>query len=312
MNRLGLAVILSDQTHPAPQAHPERYERLQSAIDALKSEAIQARLTALPTRSYDIEVLKRIHTASHIEMLQHYDQPGIDYLDPDTYRTKSSFAASCEVTWSLLAGLDAAFAGNPKKAFVIGRPPGHHAETDRAVGFCLVNHVAVAAQYALDRYPCKKVAVVDFDIHHGNGTQEIFYGRNDVLYISTHQYPFYPGSGSSEERGRGEGEGFTRNYPLPAGTGDSELLALFENDIRSEVSNYHPDLILVSAGFDGHQLDPIGGFTITGEGYCRIAKCLRAMADESCGGRIVSLFEGGYDPHGNADSIVNYIRGLTD
>lgn len=312
MNRLGLAVILSDQSHPAPEAHPERYERLLPAIDALNSEAMQAKLTVLPARSYDIEVLTRVHTNSHIEMLRQYDQSGIDYLDPDTYRTKSSFAASCEVTWSLLSGVDAAFVGNPKKTFVIGRPPGHHAETGRAMGFCLVNHVAVAAQYAMDRHPCQKVAVVDFDVHHGNGTQEIFYERNDVFYISTHQYPFYPGTGSSAERGLGEGEGLTLNFPLPAGAGDVELVTLFENDIRNEISKFDPDLILVSAGFDGHRFDPLGGFIVTGDGYRRIGECLTATADELCEGRMVSLFEGGYDPQGNVDSIVNYIKGLTD
>ena len=156
------------------------------------------------------------------------------------------------------------------------------------------------------------MAVVDFDVHHGNGTQEIFYERNDVLYVSTHQYPFYPGTGSHEERGRGEGEGFTLNYPLPAGTGDNELVPLFENSIRTEISNYRPDLILVSAGFDGHRLDPVGGFMVTGDGYRRIAESLRAVADELCEGRLVSLFEGGYDPQGNVDAIENYIRGLTD
>ncbi len=312
MNRLGVAVIPSDQSHPAPEYHPERSARLLPAIAALETEPMQSRITILPKREYPVELLKKIHAGSHIDLLQQYNQPGMDYLDPDTYRTGSSFAASCEVTWALLTGVDAAFAGEPYRSFVIGRPPGHHAETGQSMGFCLVNHVAVAAQYAFDTHPCRRVAIVDFDVHHGNGTQEIFYDRNDVLYISTHQYPFYPGSGSTEERGRGAGEGFTSNYPLVAGTGDDELKALFEGDIKHELGRFHPDLILVSAGFDGHRLDPLGGFVLSGEGYGAIAECLRSMADELCEGRLVSLMEGGYDPRGNVDAVENYIRGLTD
>ena len=240
MNRVGLALILSEHSHPAPRAHPERYERLRPVAEALNEGEMQERVTPLPSRSYNVGVLKRVHSADHIAGLQTFSQSGCGYLDPDTYRVASSFAASCDVTWSLLSGGVEAFAGRMKNSFVIGRPPRHHAETGRAMGFCLVNHVAVAAQYALDTYPCEKVAVVDFDVHHGNGTQQIFYERGDVLYISTHQYPFYPGTGAKDERGRGEGEGFTLNCPLPAGTGDAELLAQFEQALRRRIEEQPP------------------------------------------------------------------------
>jgi len=310
MEQVGLAVVLSERSHPAPPGHPERYERLALLPSALASAGLRPVVSDLPTGSYPVDLLKRVHDPEYIDELQKYRETGIGYLDPDTYRSSTSFAASSDVTWAVLSAVDAAFGSGPGVSFVIGRPPGHHAESDRAMGFCLVNHIAVAAQYAIDHRACKRVAIVDFDVHHGNGSQHTFYDRSDVLFISTHQYPFYPGTGSQAEQGRGTGLGYTVNFPLPAGAGDKELVGLFENDIGDILTRFGPELILVSAGFDGHHLDPLGGFTVTGHGFRRIGRALRKASDRLCGSRLVSSFEGGYHPEGNVDSITNYITGL--
>ena len=310
MEQVGLAVVLSERSHPAPPGHPERYERLALLPSTLASAGLRAVVSNFPMGSYPVDLLKRVHDPEYIDDLQKYSETGIGYLDPDTYRSSTSFAASCDVTWAVLSAVDAAFGSGPGVSFVIGRPPGHHAESDRAMGFCLVNHIAVAAQYAIDHRACKRVAIVDFDVHHGNGSQHTFYDRSDVLFISTHQYPFYPGTGSQAEQGRGTGLGYTVNFPLPAGAGDKELVGLFENDIGDILTRFGPELILVSAGFDGHHLDPLGGFAVTGQGFQRIGRALRNPSDQLCGSRLVSSLEGGYHPEGNVDSITNYITGL--
>jgi acetoin utilization deacetylase AcuC-like enzyme len=290
--------------------HPERYDKLSLILPELEKPEYERITQPVKARAYEQNVLTRIHDAGYIQRLAEFSGEGLSYLDSDTYVTSTSFAASCRVTWSLLSAVDEAFGVGPKVSFIIGRPPGHHAEADRGMGFCLVNHIAVAAQYVLDNHAARRVAVVDFDIHHGNGTQHAFSERSDVFYISTHQYPFYPGSGAAGERGSGEGRGYTLNLPCPAGSGDAELLALFEGKISTALGEYRPDVILVSAGFDGHNRDPLGGFRLTGEGYGRIGSILSSLAGELCGGRLVSLLEGGYDPEGNMDSICNYLKGL--
>ncbi|MCX6834843.1 MAG: histone deacetylase, partial [candidate division Zixibacteria bacterium] len=310
MESIGLAVILSEHTHPAPPGHPEAFERLSLVPSALERPEIHQITTALDISRYPIDLLHRVHDPEYINRLEQYDSPDIGYPDPDTYLCATSFAASCDVTWAVLSGVDAAFGVGPRVSLVLGRPPGHHAESDHAMGFCLVNHVAVAAQYAIDHYGCRHVAVVDFDVHHGNGTQHTFYDRSDVLFISTHQYPFYPGTGSHTEQGRDAGLGFTVNFPFPAGTGDQELVGLFDGEISDILDRFKPELIVVSAGFDGHQLDPLGGFMLTGQGYRHIGQALRMVADRCCGSRLVSVLEGGYHPEGNVNSIINYITGL--
>ena len=310
MKPIGLALILSELSHPAPYGHPENFKRLALVAAALEQPQMRSLTVSLALRKYPLDVLTCVHTPAYIDRLRSYNDKEIGYLDPDTYLGPDSFRASCDVTWALLSAVDESFGGGPRGSLVVGRPPGHHAEADRGMGFCLVNHVAVAAQYAIDKCGCRKIAVVDFDVHHGNGTQHIFYDRSDVLYISTHQYPFYPGTGSAGEQGSGNGVGYTVNFPLHAGAGDIELMSAFLTDIPTILSQYEPDLILVSAGFDGHQLDPLGGFNITGEGYRQIGVCLGRFADNFCGSRLISVTEGGYNPEANVDAITNYIRGI--
>ncbi|MEW5796749.1 MAG: histone deacetylase [Candidatus Zixiibacteriota bacterium] len=310
MNQVGIAVTLGRDTHPAPPGHPENYNRLALVTTALAEAGIKSLTTNLDVREFDASILKRVHDSAYVDSLQNYRRSEIKHLDPDTFMGPLSYAASCGVTWAALSAVDEAFGGGPRVSFIIGRPPGHHAETDRAMGFCLVNHVAVAAQYALDSHNCRRVAVVDFDVHHGNGTQHLFYDRSNVLYISTHQSPFYPGTGAIGEQGVGDGLGHTMNFPFWAGAGDAELVGVFQSEISGALIRYEPDIIIVSAGFDGHYLDPLGGFSLTGEGYRQIGICLRQAADHQCGSRLVSVLEGGYNPEANVDSITNYIRGI--
>lgn len=310
MESIGLAITAQRHDHPAPPGHPERYDKLSEILPELDKPEYQEFIRPMPERSYDPALLETVHDAAHLRVLKQKVAGSTVFLDDETYLTESSFTASCKVTWALIGGVEAAFGSGPAVSFVIGRPPGHHAERDRAMGFCIVNHVAVAARYAQNHHDATRIAIVDFDIHHGNGTQHIFYDCPDVLYVSTHQFPYYPGTGSAEEKGSGDGVGTTLNLPCPAGTGDDDMTQLFENEISETLRSYRPDLILVSAGFDGHHLDPLGDFRLTGNGFKRMGQILVTLAGELCEGRLVSLLEGGYDPAGNLDSISNYMKGL--
>jgi acetoin utilization deacetylase AcuC-like enzyme len=190
------------------------------------------------------------------------------------------------------------------------RPPGHHAEKEMAMGFCLFNNVAIAARYAQQNYEIEKVAIIDFDVHHGNGTQHIFESDPTVMYASLHQYPFYPGTGTTEETGIGNGKGTTINYPLNYGVGDVEFIDILDNSLSDKVLKYNPDLILVSAGFDAHMDDPIGGLRVTTEGYHTISKTINTLAGEVCDGKIISSLEGGYNLKALAESVAAHLIAL--
>ena len=312
VERLGLAITTAGREHPAPYDHPENAKRLDLIVAKLGEPQWRERRVDLPSHRYSRQVLERIHDPSHLDRMAEFEGDDYLYFDPDTYAGPESFEASCRVTWALLSAVDATFESGPYVSFVLGRPPGHHAGHKRSMGFCLVNHIAVAAQYALDEHGAARVAVVDFDIHHGNGTQDLFYDRADVLYVSTHQYPFYPGTGAAMEAGRETGEGYTLNFPLPAGSDDTAVVSKYDGPIAKKIQDFQPELILVSAGFDAHRFDPLGGFRMTGEGFGRIGRILKELADESCEGRLVSVLEGGYDPEGNLDSITHYLEALID
>lgn len=264
----------------------------------------------LNCREHGIESITHIHDESYIANLREICKRGAGYLDADTYVSSGSFEAALAMADAALSGVDEVFGGRNRRVFVLGRPPGHHAERDHAMGFCLINNVAVAAQYAIDHYGAKRVAIVDFDVHHGNGTQHAFYDRQDVFFVSSHRYPFYPGTGGADETGVRDGKGYTINLPLSAGSGDEALLNGFESSVIPALERYRPDMVLVSAGFDAAVGDPLGGMTVTGEGFLHIGKLIRKLADRTCGGRIVSVLEGGYDNRGNRESIMSYLDGI--
>jgi acetoin utilization deacetylase AcuC-like enzyme len=308
---VGIHVELSEQSHRFPGGHPENCSRLQPAAEWLQSGLTARKFAPLTVSEHSIEPVQKIHNSRYLKQIRKSCDSGGGYLDPDTYVTPTSFDAACRVTDAALSAVDAVLNGEIQTAFVLGRPPGHHAEHDHAMGFCLVNNIAVAAQYAIDTLGLKQVAIVDFDVHHGNGTQHLFYDRSDVYYISTHRYPFYPGTGAPTEIGTGAGKGYTLNITLAAGDGDSEILGAFEQQIIPALNCYRPELILVSAGFDAHLRDPLGGLNVTGDGFRKIGTMLMSAANVHASGRLVSLLEGGYDAAGNLDAISNYLEGLT-
>lgn len=307
---VGLHIELNEQSHFARGGHPENLNRLKPIRDWLNSKLDNGHYQPIKTTDHGTSPILRVHSPRYVDHLQQVCRNGAGHLDQDTYVLPTSLEAARRVVDASLSAVDTVMEGKLTAAFLLGRPPGHHAEHDRAMGFCLINNVAVAAQYLLDQHHLERVAVIDFDVHHGNGTQHIFYDRSDVYFISTHQYPFYPGTGAASETGAGTGKGFTLNIPLKAGDGDHELVTAFEQQVIPALRRYRPQFLLVSAGFDAHQLDPLGGMNVTGKGFRAIATLLSSLAQECADGRIVSLLEGGYDPEGNLDSIANYLNGL--
>ncbi len=307
MEPIGLIVALNGQRHPAPFGHPESVDRLQPAADLLRR---QEELLPLSITPHESSVIDAVHGSDFLQRLRRFAEQGGGDYDADTYVQPGSWSAALEASDAVLSAVDAAFGGGPRKSIVIARPPGHHAETARAMGFCLINQVAVAARYAIDHHHAARVAIVDFDVHHGNGSQEIFYEEPDVMFISSHQYPFYPGTGSAGEAGRGRGEGYTRNFPLRAGTGDSAVRSLYETQVYPLLDQFRPDVILVSAGFDGHRDDPLAGLEFIEKTYNQLGSLLAGCAGARCAGRLISYVEGGYNPIATRDSILSYVRGI--
>jgi acetoin utilization deacetylase AcuC-like enzyme len=240
------------------------------------------------------EDLARVHTRDYIAAIV-ATRGRATMLDPDTYTSPDSEEIARLAAGAVLTGVDEVLNGPPaSRALVLVRPPGHHAEADCAMGFCLYNNIAVGAAYARSR-GCNRVAIVDYDVHHGNGTQWMFYEDPSVLFVSSHQYPFYPGTGAASERGRGAGLGFTLNIPLSAGTQDAEIERQYAEQVVPALRHFKPDLLMISAGFDGHELDPLGQLRLTTEGFGRLTTLLIAEADALTAGRTVMVTEGGYD-----------------
>ena len=298
--------------HDNGPGHPERPERLVAIRDRLERGGTLDRLLAIAPEPAPIEALERVHDPAYVAALRRVCERAPVQLDPDTAVSEGSWEAALLSAGAGLAAVDAVFAGRARSAFVATRPPGHHAERDRAMGFCLFNNIAVAARHAQDRHGAERMAIVDWDVHHGNGTQHIFDEDDTVLYVSTHEWPFYPGTGAKNERGRGRGLGFTVNLPLPVGSGDEEYRRVFEGEVVPALERFGPDLILISAGFDAHERDPLAGMALTTEGYGRLTEILRGAAERLCAGRIVSLLEGGYDLEALAASVETHLRVLMD
>ncbi|MEN8190462.1 MAG: histone deacetylase, partial [Thermodesulfobacteriota bacterium] len=232
-----------------------------------------------------------------------------DSLDPDTKTSPNSYAAACLAAGALLKGVDLLMEGEIDNGFCLVRPPGHHAEEDRSMGFCLFNNVAVAARYALEK-GLERVMIVDWDLHHGNGTQHSFDDTDRVLYLSTHQYPYYPGTGSLQETGSGKGEGYTVNVPLPGNQGDLDYATIFDDIVLPVGRSYRPQLILLSAGFDIYRGDPLGGMEVTPKGFAYMTRRLVELAEEVCDGRLLVTLEGGYNLNGQRDGAMAVLSQL--
>ena len=281
--------------HRGPAGHPERPARL-SAVRAAVAER-EAELEALAPRPASDEELLRVHGREHLEHLAQAVRRAPALLDPDTYVSPESLdvarlAAGACVDLALRVAR-----GELANGLAAVRPPGHHAEAGRAMGFCLLNNVAVTAR-ALRAEGLERILIVDWDVHHGNGTQHCFEAERDVLFFSTHQFPFYPGTGAAGEAGLGDGVGATVNVPLPAGCGDAEYSGALERLLVPVASRFAPDLVLVSCGFDAHHDDPLAAMSVSGAGYAAMAQLLRALSEELCGGRLVFVLEGGYAESG--------------
>ncbi len=274
--------------------HPEHAGRLQRVEKVLQETGLAESLVRVPTVPATREQLRRAHTDTHIDHV-HEMSYREGYLDPDTYIRDGSWEAALHAAGGVVALVGEVLDGHLDNGFALVRPPGHHAEAQRAMGFCLFNNVAVAARAAQAEWGVERVLIVDWDVHHGNGTQQIFYDDPSVMYFSIHQYPYYPGTGAKDERGTGPGEGTTVNVPLPGGVGDEDYLLAFERLLAPLARRFRPDLILVSAGFDPHWRDPLAAMEVTLTGFAGMAEILLRLAGELCQGRIVFVLEGGYD-----------------
>lgn len=294
MDRPAVMIDREFLKHVTGQGHPERPERLRVLLDL--AEGLDAsRFQLLPPRPASQAELGLAHDPVYIDAVQCTARLGHYALDPDTVVSQDSFAVALLATGGFLRLLDCIAAREAPSGFAMVRPPGHHALRGRAMGFCLFNTIAVGAQYLKTVHGAKRVAIIDWDVHHGNGTQEAFWTDPFVLFISTHQFPFYPGSGGIGDVGAREGAGYTVNVPLPAGCGDSEYLRVFRDIVRPAVMRFAPDWILVSAGFDPHRRDPLAGMNVTEEGFAVMSRALLQLAQTCCGGKIAYLLEGGYD-----------------
>ena len=283
--------------------HVENAGRLEAIISHLDQTGLKQQLTLIAPRPASIEELALIHDKGYISQIQDAAQKGGGWLDADTVMSPDSYEAAVYAAGGIIRATEAVMDGEVGSAFALVRPPGHHATPRRAMGFCLFNNIAIAAKYALTKYKLERIAIIDFDVHHGNATHDAFYDNPQVLYISTHEYPFYPGTGSLEETGNGAGKGATVNIPLPAGCGDGEYLQVFEQIIAPATRRFKPQLILVSAGYDTHWADGIALMQVSTTGFGQMVKIIKGLADELCSGRLVFTLEGGYHLEALAYSV---------
>jgi acetoin utilization deacetylase AcuC-like enzyme len=274
--------------------HPERPERVHALVRSISSLDCFERMQVFSPIPAEAEWILGVHGASHLDRVRETSKHDQCHLDADTYTGRASYNTALLAAGSAVALTREVVEGRIESGMALIRPPGHHARKHQAMGFCVFNNVAVAAEWAIREGQLSRVAIVDFDVHHGNGIQEIFYTRPDVLYMSQHQFPFYPGSGSFLEQGEGAGKGFTVNFPIRAGRGDYFYSRLFRDFVRPILERYAPDLILVSAGYDAHADDPLGGMKLTENGFGDIVNVLNDAARETCDGRILYVLEGGY------------------
>jgi acetoin utilization deacetylase AcuC-like enzyme len=292
--------------HVTPVGHPERSERAEVLQRVGASFKAQGGEVIEPRAATDDDLL-RVHTPEHVEAIV-ATRGTATMIDEDTFTSPDSEDIARLAAGAVLTGVDRVLDGPERsRALVMVRPPGHHAEADRAMGFCLYSNIAVGAAYARSR-GCARVAIVDYDVHHGNGTQWIFYEDSTVLYVSSHQYPFYPGTGAASEKGRGAGLGYTVNLPLAVGTQDAEIERQYESQVYPAVRDFKPDLLMISAGFDAHERDPLGQLRLTTAGFGRLTQRLLAVAEEACGGRVVLVTEGGYDLDALSDCLSEVVR----
>ncbi len=293
--------------HDTGHGHPERPERLETTMQLLEEVGLSDKVRIISPRDAGVDEMGLVHPRGYIAKVKSVAESGGGWLDPDTHVGARSYAAALKSTGALLEGLERMFSGDIDNAFCMVRPPGHHATAERGMGFCLFNNNAVAARFALQEFGVSRVFILDWDAHHGNGIQDIFYDDDKVLYISLHQYPHYPGTGGADEVGIGPGEGYTVNFPLPARSGEEIYLAAFDQVIMPIARQYEPELVLISAGYDGHFSDLLCSMLLRGNSYAEMAARLKDLAEESSGGKMMAALEGGYNLTGIAISMADTI-----
>jgi acetoin utilization deacetylase AcuC-like enzyme len=283
--------------------HPESPERLRTIYNLLQKPEMEGLFADIPPRPATTEEIETVHTPSYVSKVAETAGKGLVRLDPDTSTCSASYEAAMWAAGGLLRAIDIVLKGETDSAFALVRPPGHHAEKDGAMGFCLFNNVAIGARHAQRQHHLNRILIIDWDLHHGNGTQNSFFGEKEVLYFSTHQFPHYPGTGSVKEVGVDEGRGYTVNVPLSAGCGDPEYANIFKHILRPIALEFRPELILVSAGFDPHFRDPLGGMRVSEVGFARMMNIVKGIAKSICSDRVVLTLEGGYDLTALGESV---------
>ncbi len=313
MTRTGFVYHSDYLKHDMGVGHPESPDRLRAIVSRLKAGGVLDRLVLIEPTSVADEWITQVHKVSYLTSLKsRAPVSGRVSLDPDTSISAGSLPAAYLAAGGVLAAADAIMAGTVEHAFCAIRPPGHHAESDRAMGFCLFNNVAIAARYLQRRHGVARVLIVDWDVHHGNGTQHTFDDDPSVLFFSTHQYPHYPGTGRATERGKGKGEGLTINVPMLAGQGDEDYREIFERVLVPAADAYKPEFVLISAGFDAHRDDPLASMGLTEEGYATLTGIVAGIARRHSKSRVLSCLEGGYNLNALAASVERHVVALLD
>ncbi len=299
------------RNHQTGAGHPESPERIVAIHQGIESLDTLHALEKIIPEEGDRQFAELNHQRTYVDRVKLACDQRDPYIDTfDNPIDSQSYQTALLATGAMISGVDSILKNRVKNAMALVRPPGHHAETSSAMGFCLFNNVAVAARYAQKTYSLDKIAIIDFDVHHGNGTQHSFENDASVLYSSVHRYPFYPGTGAKEETGWGDGLGTTINYPIEVGLGDDTFLDIVENSLADKVLAFRPDLVILSTGFDAHEYDPIGGMTVTTEGYRRLSGLLVKIADDCAGGRLLSVLEGGYHLQALTESVCAHLEEL--
>lgn len=288
--------------------HPESPARLVSIMERLHRSGLIKEIAVIEPRPAVEEDILLIHSKDHLETIKNAWNEGYESITPDTPISEESFRVAMLGVGGVLTGIDSIMAGEINNGMALVRPPGHHATPEQAMGFCLFNNVAIGARHIQKRHGLKRVLIVDWDLHHGNGTQEAFYDDPSVLYFSTHQYPHYPGTGSLHETGEGDGKGFTINAPMRAGTSPEDFLKKFRDAMFERALEFSPDFILISAGFDAHRDDPLGDLLLTEDSYAEMTRIVLDIADKRCNGRVLSSLEGGYSLSALARSVEAHLR----
>ncbi|MBD3181556.1 histone deacetylase [Candidatus Poribacteria bacterium] len=296
--------------HDAGEWHPERPERLKTIVESLKSSNYWDELIHIDPVPATVEQVTYVHTDTYVEAVRKFCQRGGGSLDQDTGVSRESFDVALLSAGGAIRAAKAVMDGEVQSAFAAIRPPGHHAFPGRAKGFCIFNNIAICARYLQKEHDLEKILIVDWDLHHGDGTCYYFYDDPSVFYFSIHQHPFYPGTGRAYETGSGKGIGYTLNVPVPYGTTSEEYVEIFREKLMPVAMRFIPDFVLISAGFDAHKADPLSGIELTSESYGLFTNVVKEIADYSCDGKIVSLLEGGYEPVALSESVLEHLKHL--